>query len=77
MLACATAEHFQTTPEQAESFRRRYADLVAMDDHILYKIRRFLPVNADAGAAIVAVQRIGELCDTDRFANRPSTQPFE
>jgi len=62
-LDLTTSEHSHASREQRELLRTHYADLVSMEQHVLAKVHRLLPVAVDANSAIAAVQRIGEVYD--------------
>ena len=74
-MASAAAEHFEVSRPQALGLRRRFASMVAVEQNLLGRIRRLLPVNVDTSSAIVAIQRIDEFCA--KFEERNTSLPFE
>ena len=42
-VAAGVADHFDLTPNQTLAVRRRAAAMVAMEQHIVARVRRFLP----------------------------------
>ena len=74
-LAKSTADHFAITGPQAGALRRRFAAMVALEQDVVARIRRLLPVVADADAAMSAVRRISNLCST--LEQRKTDLPFE
>jgi len=74
-VAAAVADHFDLTPNQTLAVRRRAAAMVAMEQHIVARVRRLLPSSlSDPDAVDDAVQRILEY--VSRFDDRP-VLPFE
>ena len=74
-MAKATAEHFEVTKGQAIALRRRFAAMVAVEQNVLARIRRLLPVGADAESSLLAVKRIDDFCA--KFEGRSTSLPFE
>jgi len=74
-VAAAVAEHFNLAPGQALAVRRRAAAMVAMEQHIVARVRHLLPSTlSNPDAVDDAVQRIHEY--VSRFDARP-VLPFE
>ena len=74
-VAAAVADHFDLAPGQTLAVRRRAAAMVAMEQHIVARVRRLLPSTlSDPDAVDDAVQRIHEY--VSRFDARP-VLPFE
>ena len=74
-MAKAAAEHFEVTKGQAIALRRRFAAMVAVEQSVVARVRRLLPVGADAESALLAVKRIDEFCA--KFEGRNTSLPFE
>jgi len=74
-LAASTADHFEVSGRMAGVLRRRFAAMVAVEQDVIRRIRRLLPVSADADAALSAVRRISELCS--EIEQRKTDLPFE
>jgi len=61
-IAAAVADHFELTPQQSLAVRRRAAAMVAMEQHVVTRVRRLLPVaSSTPDAAVEAIRRINEL----------------
>ena len=74
-VATAVADHFDLTPNQTLAVRRRAAVMVAMEQHVIARVRRLLPSSLSHPDAVDdAVQRIHEY--VNRFDDRP-VLPFE
>jgi len=74
-VAKTIVDHFEVTKNQAAAIRRRTASMVSMEQSILTKIRRLLPVAVDGDGAIAALRRIDEFLST--FEARDCSTPFE
>ena len=74
-VAKTIVDHFEVTKNQAAAIRRRTASMVSMEQSILTKIRRLLPVAVDGDGAIAALRRIDEFLST--FEATDCSTPFE
>ena len=76
-LTSATAEHFEVSKQHAMGLRRRFASMVAVEQNLLRRIRRLLPVSVDSDtpSAVVAIRRIDEFCT--KYEERNTLLPFE
>ena len=74
-VAKTIVDHFEVTKGQAASIRRRTAGMASMEQSILAKIRRLLPVAVDGDGAIAALRRIDDFLST--FEARDCSTPFD
>ena len=74
-VAKTIVDHFEVTKGQAASIRRRTAGMVSMEQSILTKIRRLLPVAVDGDGAIAALRRIDDFLST--FEARDCSTSFD
>jgi len=49
--------------------------MVAVEQNVFARVRRLLPVHADAETALLAVKRIDDFCA--KFKGRSTSLPFE
>ena len=74
-MAISTTRHFEASRAQAKILRRRFAAMVVLEQNMIARVRRLLPVDGDPSSAVQAVRDIDALCQ--RYEGRNTSLPFE